>query len=74
MHRNRIYVNRDLRLDKIEMVGFDMDYTLALYHQDAYRGADDHAPRCTSWSTATDYSDGKFRGPPYDPIARRSAA
>jgi HAD superfamily 5'-nucleotidase-like hydrolase len=29
----RIYVNRNLRLDKIEMVGFDMDYTLALYNQ-----------------------------------------
>jgi len=31
--RNRVYVNRNLRLDKIEMVGFDMDYTLALYNQ-----------------------------------------
>jgi 5'-nucleotidase len=31
--RSRIYVNRNLRLDKIEMVGFDMDYTLALYNQ-----------------------------------------
>src|ERR1044071_4834434 len=31
--RNRIYVNRNLRLDKIEMVGFDMDYTLAIYNQ-----------------------------------------
>jgi HAD superfamily 5'-nucleotidase-like hydrolase len=30
---NRIFVNRNLRLDKIEMVGFDMDYTLALYNQ-----------------------------------------
>jgi 5'-nucleotidase len=30
---HRIYVNRNLRLDKIEMVGFDMDYTLALYNQ-----------------------------------------
>ena len=29
----RVYVNRNLRLDKIEMVGFDMDYTLALYNQ-----------------------------------------
>jgi 5'-nucleotidase len=29
----RIYVNRNLRLDQIEMVGFDMDYTLALYNQ-----------------------------------------
>ena len=31
--RHRVYVNRNLRLDKIEMVGFDMDYTLALYNQ-----------------------------------------
>jgi 5'-nucleotidase len=30
---NRVFVNRNLRLDKIEMVGFDMDYTLALYNQ-----------------------------------------
>jgi 5'-nucleotidase len=30
---NRIYVNRNLRLDRIELVGFDMDYTLALYNQ-----------------------------------------
>jgi 5'-nucleotidase len=29
----RIYVNRNLRMDEIEMIGFDMDYTLALYHQ-----------------------------------------
>jgi HAD superfamily 5'-nucleotidase-like hydrolase len=29
----RVYVNRNLRLDQIEMVGFDMDYTLALYNQ-----------------------------------------
>ena len=30
----RIYCNRDLRLDLIEAVGFDMDYTLAIYKQD----------------------------------------
>lgn len=29
----RIYVNRNLRMDEVEMIGFDMDYTLALYHQ-----------------------------------------
>ena len=28
-----MFVNRNLRLDKVEMVGFDMDYTLALYNQ-----------------------------------------
>ncbi len=31
---SRVYVNRNLRLDQIELVGFDMDYTLALYNQD----------------------------------------
>jgi 5'-nucleotidase len=31
--KSRVYVNRNLRLDKIEMVGFDMDYTLAIYDQ-----------------------------------------
>ena len=29
----RVYVNRNLRLDQIDAVGFDMDYTLAIYHQ-----------------------------------------
>ena len=31
----RIFTNRDLNLDKISHVGFDMDYTLAIYRQDA---------------------------------------
>lgn len=31
--RNRVFCNRNLRMDQIEMIGFDMDYTLALYHQ-----------------------------------------
>ncbi len=30
----RIYCNRDLRLDQIAVIGFDMDYTLAIYRQD----------------------------------------
>ena len=29
----RVFVNRNLRMDQIELIGFDMDYTLALYHQ-----------------------------------------
>jgi 5'-nucleotidase len=29
----QIFVNRNLRLDKIELIGFDMDYTLAVYHK-----------------------------------------
>lgn len=28
----RIFVNRNLRMDHVELVGFDMDYTLAIYH------------------------------------------
>jgi HAD superfamily 5'-nucleotidase-like hydrolase len=31
--RNRVFCNRNLRMDSIEMIGFDMDYTIALYHQ-----------------------------------------
>ena len=34
-HRKRIYCNRDLRLDLIQAIGFDMDYTLAVYKQEA---------------------------------------
>lgn len=29
----RVYVNRNLRMDRISWVGFDMDYTLAIYRQ-----------------------------------------
>jgi HAD superfamily 5'-nucleotidase-like hydrolase len=29
----RVFVNRTVRMDQIEVIGFDMDYTLALYHQ-----------------------------------------
>ncbi len=28
----QVFVNRNLRMDKIDLVGFDMDYTLAIYH------------------------------------------
>jgi 5'-nucleotidase len=28
----QLFVNRNLRMDRIEAVGFDMDYTLAIYH------------------------------------------
>ena len=31
----RIFVNRNLRMDDIDLIGFDMDYTLAIYHQRA---------------------------------------
>jgi len=31
--RRRVYCNRNLRLDRIKAVGFDMDYTLAIYRQ-----------------------------------------
>jgi len=33
---DRIFVNRDLRLDRIQWVGFDMDYTLAVYNSPEY--------------------------------------
>ncbi len=31
-----VYANRNLRMDSIEVVGFDMDYTLALYQMEAF--------------------------------------
>jgi len=32
-HDRRVWVNRSLRMDQVEWVGFDMDYTLAIYRQ-----------------------------------------
>ena len=32
--KQRIYCNRNLRMDGIELIGWDMDYTLALYNQE----------------------------------------
>ncbi len=34
----RIFVNRNLRMDEIDLIGFDMDYTLALYNQKNLEG------------------------------------
>jgi 5'-nucleotidase len=31
-HARQIFVNRNLRMAKIDLIGFDMDYTLAIYH------------------------------------------
>lgn len=32
-YRRRIFCSRNLRLDSVKFIGFDMDYTLALYHE-----------------------------------------
>jgi hypothetical protein len=32
--RKRVFVNRNLKMEDIDLVGFDMDYTLAIYHQE----------------------------------------
>jgi HAD superfamily 5'-nucleotidase-like hydrolase len=40
----RIYVNRNLRMDEIDLIGFDMDYTLALYNQ---RNLEELSIKCT---------------------------
>src|SRR3954469_9617996 len=32
---NRVFVNRTLNLKSIRTIGFDMDYTLVLYNEDA---------------------------------------
>ena len=34
-NERRIFTNRDLNLDAVPIVGFDMDYTLAMYNQEA---------------------------------------
>jgi len=34
-HARQVFVNRNLRMDHIEAVGFDMDYTLAIYNRRA---------------------------------------
>jgi HAD superfamily 5'-nucleotidase-like hydrolase len=31
--KNKVFVNRNLRMDEIDLIGFDMDYTLAIYNQ-----------------------------------------
>ena len=64
--QSRIYVNRNLRLDKIEMVGFDMDYTLALYNQPRI---EELSMRATldKLVTAKGYPD-SIRGLGYDPM------
>jgi HAD superfamily 5'-nucleotidase-like hydrolase len=63
---NRVYVNRNLRLDRIEMVGFDMDYTLALYNQ---ARIEELSMRATldKLVTAKGYPDA-IRGLAYDPM------
>lgn len=33
---NGVFCNRELRLDNLRAIGFDMDYTLAQYHQPAF--------------------------------------
>jgi HAD superfamily 5'-nucleotidase-like hydrolase len=40
----RVYVNRNLKLEEIDVIGFDMDYTLALYNQ---RNLENLSIRCT---------------------------
>ena len=34
----RIYCNRSLNMKNIKAVGFDMDYTLSLYHPETFEG------------------------------------
>jgi HAD superfamily 5'-nucleotidase-like hydrolase len=64
--QNRIYVNRNLRLDRIELVGFDMDYTLALYNQ---AKIEELSMRATLHKlvTAKGYPEA-IRGLAYDPM------
>ena len=62
---HRVFVNRNLRLDKIEMVGFDMDYTLALYNQARIEELS-IGPRCDKLVTTKGYPEA-IRALAYDP-------
>jgi HAD superfamily 5'-nucleotidase-like hydrolase len=33
LRARQIFVNRNLRLDRVDLIGFDMDHTLAVYHR-----------------------------------------
>jgi 5'-nucleotidase len=45
IHRSRrVYVNRNLKMTDVDLIGFDMDYTLALYNQ---RNLENLSIRCT---------------------------
>ena len=43
-HARRVFCNRNLRMDEIDLVGFDMDYTLAIYNQ---RNIENLSVECT---------------------------
>jgi 5'-nucleotidase len=36
LHRRRIFTNRNLRMEAIEAIGFDMDHTLAIYNTESF--------------------------------------
>jgi HAD superfamily 5'-nucleotidase-like hydrolase len=64
-HSRRVFVNRNLRMDEIDLIGFDMDYTLALYNQPNLEAL---SIRCTieKLIAARGYPE-KIRSLTYDP-------
>lgn len=61
----RIYCNRDLNLSTVQWVGFDMDYTLAIYRQDSF---DTLAYRLTVEALIEHFGyDESIRERPYNP-------
>jgi len=61
----RIYVNRDLNLSTVHWVGFDMDYTLAIYRRDSF---DTLAYRLTVETLIEHFGyDESIRERPYNP-------
>ena len=61
----QIFVNRTLRMDKIEAIGFDMDYTLAIYQ---LRQMEDLAFRMTAQLLVNGYGyPASLLSVPYDP-------
>ena len=59
-HTKRVWVNRSLRMDQIEWVGFDMDYTLAIYKQAEIQGLKERMGWNVPWYTLTDDFDADF--------------
>lgn len=60
----QVFVNRNLHLTRVDLVGFDMDYTLAIYHQ---RKLEELSYELTVERLVTRYGyPEEIRGIPYD--------
>jgi len=58
--QRRVFVNRNLKMGGIDWVGFDMDYTLAIYNQVASLGVSRHLGRAVTGGVAVRYLTGRL--------------